>query len=168
MWPFKKKKEQDTPTQMAIKTENALTDNYFMFYNLYSSCIRENNYDKVGAEATSMYRAYNRIEKIETLYENEKTICRNDEEYEFVCASGEFVLEASKLLLDVLKDVCDVKKNKKTVRNMSFNDEYTPQQVEAAKINIDEIAAKLPSYDERHENVKRLKAKRDDLFSKLN
>ncbi len=163
---FKKKKEK-TSTEIAILTENALADNFNMLFNMYTSCIREDNYDKVGNEATSMMRAYDRIEKVKEMYENELTICANDEEYAFVAASEDYVLAASELLLDIFKDVVMMKKNMKEAKVMGFEGK-SKEEIDKFRIDPMTVKEKLPSFDERRLRVNDLKLARDAAYAQLN
>lgn len=163
---FWKKKKED-PIDVILKCESAFMDDYPTYYRLYTSCIREMDYDKVDNMAYSMYKAYNRADRIKEVYRINGEECSNDAERKYLEASEAYVIAGVELIIDILKDIIDFKDFKKEARKQEVMKE-SKDMISQANEYAEKIKEKLPVYEKRNLQVKELKKVRDQAFEAIN
>lgn len=160
-------KKKVSPVDKVLKTESSFLDNYNLYYRIYTGYLKNKDYSKVDNLAFTMFKIYDYVDKVAAGYDEELAKTNNENERNFILASKEYIVYSNTLMADVLREITTYVNSLKQIRKLTVNN-ASIEEIEALRINPDDLANKVEGFDERYSRIGEYKAKRDEAFSKLN
>jgi len=97
-----------------IKYIKRLEEGYFdyfdLYYTMYTTSIRNNEYKKIDNVAISLMNVYNSSKNVDKFYHHQYCLAANNDEKEFLNISKQYVLIGTKLIHEILTVCCEGKK----------------------------------------------------------